>query len=461
MLLNRSPGCYSLDIVRFYDRTESTIGRKKESALSFIRNASITFATRITLFIVGLTSSVLVARLLGPEGKGLLSLVVLTGSVLFTVVNLGVGTGTGYFLGRKKVPLDKLAGNWLSLSVLIGLVVLVVSQIFAPAVVSRFLPSVPLWAVRLALITVPFTIVSYNLQMLFKAKGDFHRFNLIDLVQPVLFLVIFVSAVIFASGGTLEEAVYSYVFSALMPGIVAVALVSSIVKLRFRWDGEIVKPAMRFGVQGYIAGFLGFLNYRIDMFLVNLYMEPRFVGYYSISVMIAEKLWYLPNVLAAVLYPRVAHSDEENANIDTSRVSRLTVFLIGLSCLLILVVGRVAIRFLYSDRFLPAVKPLFYLLPGIFAMSLAKVVSSDLLARGFPRVNMIAGFTAFVANVLFNMYLIPRSGISGAAIASTISYSLFAAVVLVSFVRITGVSLWNLLIPKAEDFSAMFSRLRR
>ena len=429
--------------------------------MSFLRNASITFATRIILFIVGLTSSVLVARLLGPEGKGIVSLVILTGSILFTVVNLGVGTGTGYFLGRKKVPIDELAGNWLSLSIIIGAIVLAISQLFALSIVSRFLPSVPLWAVRAVLFTVPFTIISFNLQMLFKARGDFYRFNLIDLVQPVIFLVLLLLVVSFAREGMLKGTVYSYVFSAVMPGIAAIILVSGAVNLRFRWNGDIVKPAMRYGIQGYIASFLGFLNYRIDMFLVNFFMEPRFVGYYSISVMVAEKLWYLPNVLSAVLYPRVAHSDEENANIDTSRVSRLTFFLIGVSCILILIVGRVVIRFLYSDRFLPAVKPLFFLLPGIFAMSIAKVVASNLLARGFPRVNMVAGFTALVSNIVFNMYLIPRMGISGAAIASTISYSLFAAVVVVSFLRITGVNALSLLVPRADDFSAIISRLKR
>jgi O-antigen/teichoic acid export membrane protein len=109
------------------------------------------------------------------------------------------------------------------------------------------------------------------------------------------------------------------------------------------------------------------------------------------------------------------------------------------------------VRLLYSDRFLPAVTPLMLLLPGIFTMSISKILTSDLTARGYPRAGMWAGLVAVVSNVVLNVFLIPRLAIDGAAISSSVSYSLYAVVIVVYFMRVTGVRFTAIVIPTAED----------
>ena len=79
--------------------------------MTFARNVSITVAARIVIVIAGLVASVIMARTLGPAGKGLFSLSILVSSMVFLALNLGVGTASGFFLGRKKVSLEELAGN--------------------------------------------------------------------------------------------------------------------------------------------------------------------------------------------------------------------------------------------------------------------------------------------------------------------------------------------------------------
>lgn len=428
--------------------------------MSFIRNVSMTFATKVALFLVGLVTSIVMARILGPEGKGLFSLAVLVAAIVFNSTNMGIGTGSGYFLGRRKIPLETVAGNWLSLSLLIGLAVLAVSLILAPAIVPRLLPSVPVWAVVISLFSIPFSILTYNFLSLFKASNDFRRFNQLDMIQPSAFLVLFVVMMALYPERRVTAAVAAFILSAAVGGAGALMLARRVTRLGFRWRRELIGKALRFGVQGYLANFLGFLNYRLDMFLVNFFLEPRFVGYYSISVMVAEKVWYVPDVLSAVLHPRVARSSEGEANRDTAMVSRLTVVLIGLGCLGILLLGRFLIGLLYSEAFLPAVTPLFILLPGIFAISLAKILASDLLARGYPRINMWAGLTALTVNIVLNILLIPRYGVSGAALATSVSYTLDVAVIATAFVKITGLSPVSILVPRREDLRFLLEKIR-
>ncbi len=429
--------------------------------MTFARNAATIFATRVALVLVGLVTSVVMARALGPEGKGLFSLAVVVATMVFYATNLGVGASSGYYLGRKKIPLDALAGNLLSLSVAVGAGALALSLALSGVLASKIVPSVPHWAIVVGLCAVPFSGLLYAFQMLFRAKDDFRNFNVVELLQPCSFFVLFVLAMAVVPARLFGASVVAYLASMAVGGLGAVLLMRRCVRFGFRWDPDIVAGTIRFGVQQNAAAFLDVLNYRFDMLLVNYFLDPASVGFYSISLAIPEKLWNVPNILSSVLHPRVANAGDEAANRDTALVSRITVLIIGAACIAILLLGGFLVRLLYSDRFLPAVSPMLILLPGIFMISVAKVLTSDLVARGYPRANMYAGLAAVAANVVCNVMLIPRMGIDGAALASTVSYTLYAAVVTGYFMRVTGVGLSAVLVPRADDARLLARAARR
>ncbi|HVO76625.1 MAG TPA: oligosaccharide flippase family protein, partial [Candidatus Bathyarchaeia archaeon] len=313
--------------------------------MTFARNVSYTVAARIVIILAGLLTSIIMARTLGPAGKGLFSLAVLVSGMVFIALNLGVGTASGFFLGRKKFSLEELAGNWLSLSFVIGLGALAVGLALSGVLVPRYVPSVSLRLVVIALFATPLSMLLFNFLMLFRANDDFMNFNLLDAMQPVIYFVIFTLCAIFASGRLLGASVVGWLVSYVLTGAGAVLLMARFVKLTFRWNGALVREALRFGIQQNAGNLLDFLNYRFDMLLVNYFLNPSFVGYYSISVVIVEKLWYVPNILSAVLHPRVAHAGvDEDANRDTARVSRITVLIVVAGSLAILFIGRPLVR---------------------------------------------------------------------------------------------------------------------
>jgi Na+-driven multidrug efflux pump len=66
-----------------------------------------------------------------------------------------------------------------------------------------------------------------------------------------------------------------------------------------------------------------------------------------------------------------------------------------------------------------------------------------------------------VSNIACNVVLIPRIQIEGAALASTISYTLYAVVIVSYFMRVTGVPLGTLVVPNAEDARFLVRTVRR
>ena len=66
----------------------------------------------------------------------------------------------------------------------------------------------------------------------------------------------------------------------------------------------------------------------------------------------------------------------------------------------------------------------------IFALSIGKILVAELSARKKIDYVVWAGIIAVLVNVTGNLLLIPRMGISGAAIASTMSYSLLSLMII-------------------------------
>ena len=78
-----------------------------------------------------------------------------------------------------------------------------------------------------------------------------------------------------------------------------------------------------------------------------------------------------------------------------------------------------------------AATALLWLLPGIFALGVNTIFMNFLAARGMPIIVVISPLAALVLNVLLNLYFIPRFGIDGAAMTSSIAYSAMLGVTLI------------------------------
>jgi O-antigen/teichoic acid export membrane protein len=116
------------------------------------------------------------------------------------------------------------------------------------------------------------------------------EFNYVQIAQSVLFLGFITLALLGLRAG---------VTGAILAGLFTWVIVDAIVfRPALRVAGGIdlkpntfyMKRAATYGIQAHISNILGFLNYRVDMFLVNWFLGPAAVGLYSVGVGIVEKL---------------------------------------------------------------------------------------------------------------------------------------------------------------------------
>jgi len=106
---------------------------------------------------------------------------------------------------------------------------------------------------------------------------------------------------------------------------------------------------------------------------------------------------------------------------------------------------------IFLPGFIAAIPIVAILLPGIIAISITLVVTSDLNGRGRPLPPSLAAFASTLVGLVLYLELIPRRGMWGAAVASSISYSFSALLSLILFAAITKVRIHQLLVPRIAD----------
>src|SRR5262249_21130912 len=141
-------------------------------------------------------------------------------------------------------------------------------------------------------------------------------------------------------------------------------------------------------------------------------------------------------------------------------VARHVMLWSGGACLLVFALADVVVRLIYSPAFTEAVGPLRWLLPGIFTATIGKVLVAELLARKKVHFTVWMGGIAAPVNIAANLVLVPRLGILGASLASSISYSLLSCMMIWYYLRETGVP-WTAVVPRPGDFLAYATLWRR
>ena len=420
-----------------------------------IRESSvITFSSRVLIFALGFIASIVLARALGPTGRGIFAVIVLIPAVMLRLGSLGIEAANVYFTGSKRYEIEDIVSNSLVSSILLGLVLILsffgISRlgIFQDFLNSNRISPFYLW---LMVLTIPFSLLCEFLKNIFLGKEKIITFNKIGIFQTTFQLIAIVVFLLILRRGVFG-AVFSYVLAAIGVSLFAIVLIRKVAKVSVSFNRKLFGDSAKYGLKAYFGNLAQFLNYRLDMFLVAVFLAPAAVGYYSIAVGIAERLWMLPGAVATVMFPRVSSLEDTEANKLTPRVVRHTFFITFVLSLILLFLGKPLIKLLFGSAFLPSVMPLLILLPGIIALGGAKVLSADLAGRGKPQIGSYAAFTSLAINVPLNLYLIPKWGICGAAFASSVAYIVATLIVIIAFVKISRKSWLETLLIRKQDF---------
>ncbi len=423
----------------------------------FIRSTSITITARMAWLVLSLAASIVVARHLGPGGKGVLAVLGVVAGLAVQFGNLGLHTSSAYFVARSPSYLPGVAVNvvWsgASAGILISLGIFMLSFV-QPALFK----DIPVPYLLITLLTVPLLLISTCLQNVLLGLQRISAFALVDVVaKAAAFLFTVLLLVCFSKG--VWELILLGAAVALATTVAYAFLIFHSGGLHLAFEPGLFKEMLRYGLRSYAACFMAYLIIRSDMLLVNYFLGSREAGWYSVAVSFTDLLYLFPSAVATILFPQVSTGKVGDGAL-TLKVSRVTMATYGSLCLLAGVLARPVVVFLYGELFLASVRPFLWLLPGIFMMGMLNIFAQDLAGRGYPVFAVVIWLPALLLNIVLNLLWIPRFGIVGASWSSSLCYTLLAACHIWYFLRLTKGSLKEALLPRASELRSMVSSHR-
>lgn len=398
--------------------------------------------------------AILVARLLGAEAKGQLALLQQFPAITALVLGLGFESAHAYYVGRhKRNPSATLSDSiaFAAAASAVGLpIVALVMREFVPA-----LAGVPTGTLVVAAAAVPSLLLASMVGGILTGQGR---------VAGQAYAQAGGAAVTLALIGTLAAfgalTLERVVIATLLGMVVGIGVSLSATGVRTLPAPSIsrLREEMTYAKRSYVQSVTGYLELRQDVLLLGVLASAAGVGVYSVGASLAELLFYAPQTVAVALAARSYQEEAASGAALTAATTRLlTAFMLVAVVALALIVRPLVIT-VFGAEFAEAAPVFLILAPGIIIWGMASQASVYLATHGrlFPRVST----ATLLVNLALNLILIPLYGVRGAAVATTISYSLSSTYIMYTFVRITSTRATDLLVLRAEDirFAAAAAR---
>lgn len=431
-------------------------------------NALLTMLAQGGAAVVGLGLSILLARGLGPAANGIYATALLLPGLLVQFLELGITYANVYYVGRGDIaPRQSLRTSlrlWGGITVF-GLAVAALIIAFGGA---RWFPGVPVSLLIVAVLSFPPNLLQFYFQSILQGRQDFRRFNLLTAVVSI---TTFVIAAVLILGFRLGvgAALAGYLVGQLLSLAVTVrALKPYLAEQPVAGEPPVSwwhhgRQVMGYGWRQYVGSVFTYVNYRVDLFFVNYFMGPVFSGIYYVAIQFGQAMWIVSKGVSTVLLPRLAelHGEEQKRLELTPLISRIVFVATLLAALALAALAKPLVGLLYGSQFAGAVMALLLLLPGIVCDSATRIISYDFSARGRPEYNFYLSPFVVVINIAANVLLIPRMGIVGGAIATSVSYAANLAATIFLYQRFNPIGWVKLLFPQKADIRLLKDALAR
>ena len=418
----------------------------------FTKDTIVTFFTRIITAVFGIGVTIIIARVLGPEKQGIYSLAILLPTTLIIFTGLGVNVSSIFYIGRKKYSPSEVFGNNVFFSVFLSVFMILIGLAIIFFFADKIFPGVEKGYLFLALLLIPFNLFFDLISSILLGLQKIKEYNYISFLQSLLFLLL-VAILVLGFKFEIKAVILTQIFSFIFGGTVLFfAVLKETKNLLLKINKNYFKDAISYGFKNYLGGILNFLHYRIDMFLINFFINPLAVGIYYIAVRLSESVWLVSQSAATVFFPKVvAETDGQRLKDFTPLVCRNILFITFLISIVLFVFSHWLIVSFYSESFLSSVRPFQILLVGTLFISGWRILANDIAAQGRPMLNTyIIGFSVLL-NIILNILWIPKWGIEGAAYATVISYFLLFLVTIFLYARLSRNRIIDIVFPKKSD----------
>ncbi len=379
------------------------------------------FFGRIGGMIITLLATAYMARNLGPANYGQLSYAISYVGLFAFVASLGVEQILYRDLIKFPEKRDVYMGTVITIRFVASILAIVICVLSAYIWSSKDVSLFLIFIVSLTYVLGTFQLLSYEFQAEAKAKFPSISSLIIVFILNVLKIVV----IMFGQG-----VIYLALVILAEPLLYSIGLLY--LRIReygtikyWRFDYKIAKSMLKDSFPLIFASAFFALYARIDQVMIKHMLNTESVGLYDSAVRISELGYFVPNIIVGALFPALINSKKISTSVYSDRTKKLFLLLIGVSLLIALttmILSKYFVLIIFGAGFIGAVTVLKIYVWSNIGAAINLLMHQLLVVENLTKIVTISIFSGMIFNVVLNFLLIPIYGMTGAAVASLISY---------------------------------------
>ena len=366
---------------------------------------------------IGIATGIIAARWLGPQGRGELAAIQMWPAILSSLAMVGMGEALAYYCAKRPSDTKRYI-------VTAGLITLTVMPAFAalgyvllPHLLSQQSPRI-VQAARVYLFLLPiYALVGLPYQLL-RGIQRYRLWNAMRLVPSLLWLAVLITGV---ASSVLDPARMTAAYLVLLA--CAGPVLTGIV---WRNAAGTATPTLAtgrelatFGLPSVIGTLPQFFNLKLDQMMVTAVVAPQQLGVYMAAAAWGSAIPMLTTAISQVMSPRIAAgSSDAERNRRFNQGVRGAACVVAAAVIVLVAATPIGVTFAFGRAFQAAIVPAAILVVASGTNAINGVLEELLRGYGRPSATLRAESAALVVGVPAVLLLLPRLGLTGAAIGS-------------------------------------------
>jgi O-antigen/teichoic acid export membrane protein len=405
--------------------------------------------TRAWSTILNFVQALLIARVLGSQGKGETAFIITTISFVLFFCNIFSGPSLVYILPRKhRADQYSIAFLWIICIVAIEFVFLRLVYPFAAS-----------YCMHLCILTFLQAIIALNQASLLAAKRV-QRFNISMLSQLAAQLITFLF-LFYILDKRNQGSIFVAIYAASIFTLVLSTLFNwgDLRRLSYRISKDTIYALLVNGIQYQAFEFLQFISLRFGFFFLMRFEGKTSLGIYSIAVSVLEVVWLFPRSLGIIQYSNIANSnDNQYQAAITLNLLKLLLPLAGITLMLITFIPTSWYVFVFGPGFVVLKMYMRWLIPGTFMYTIFIVLSNYFAGKGLNYYNILSALIGAVITIVLGYTLIGTYEMSGTALTASMAFTISALVLALIFHKMNNFKPSDYII-KGDDVKLLKSAL--
>jgi O-antigen/teichoic acid export membrane protein len=381
----------------------------------------------------GLFVGVIVARYLGPKEYGLMNYVISYVSLFSVISNFGLDNIEIRELAKNQENRNAIIGSSLSLRLMLSLLTVIIIAFTLLAFESDSRTVILVIIYSLSLIFTSFNVVrNYFTSIVlneYVVKTEIVRtllsallkISLLLLEAELIYFVIILSVdFIFLASG------YVYSYRKKIDQIKA-----------WYFDYDIAKELLKYSYPLFFSGSAIIVYQKVDQILIKNLIDDSSLGYYAVAARLTEFTMFFSLIISQTIGPVLIRLKEEN-EVEYEKKRSIFMALVFWSsfgvAIIMIVFAELFVLTLYGDEYFEAISVLRIIAIKIVMMGLFNCTTQIIIIENLQKYAVFRNLIGLMLSLVLNFLLIPKLGITGAAIATVLA-NLFSSYLSHSFIK--------------------------